>query len=128
MNAEPTNLRPGEFAGLMLKALEASEGRARRRKRDQRPDTIGLDLRRELLARTADDDPNPDDYEGWLLERTFEAPASGPVRAMCAQILEEYRQAQRDASFAAWLREGAPSADADAGSPQDGVRPLPERW
>ncbi len=128
MSLDSRGLRPGEFAALLLRAVDASEGRTRKRKRDQRPDSIGLELRRELLARAAQDDPAPDDFEEWLLERTFEAPASGPVRAMCAQILEEYRLAQKDPSFAAWLREGAPSADADLAESGDGARPLPERW
>jgi hypothetical protein len=37
--------------------------------------------------------------------------ASEGVRAMCVQILEEYRVANADPSFLEWLRSGAPSDD-----------------
>src|SRR5438046_899514 len=71
--------RPAEFARQALATLDASEGRRRRRKRDTTPDKIGLDLKRELLVKTADADPPPDGYEAWLLGRVLAVPASGPV-------------------------------------------------
>lgn len=112
MSEETAPLRPGEFGRLMLQTIEASEGRRRRRKRDTTPDAIGLDLRRSLLAGLAAADPDPDDCEGWLLEQALSAEASGPVRALCVEILDEYRFARQDASFTQWLRAGAASADA----------------
>jgi len=42
---------PGVFARQALKAIEASEGRTMRRKRDQLADVIGLGIKRGLLAR-----------------------------------------------------------------------------
>ena len=110
---QTTILRPGEFSRLALQALAASEGRRRRPKRDQTPDGIGLALKRELLARAAEADPAPDTFEAWLLGQALAAPASGPVRAMCAEIFDEYRVAALDPSFGRWLQEGAPSADAE---------------
>ena len=108
-----TLLRPGEFCRLALNALESSEGRSRRRKRDQTPDRLGLRIKRDLLERAAEADPPPEAFEGWLLEQVLATPASGPVRAMCVQILDEYRAAQTMPSLNEWLVRGAPSADAD---------------
>ena len=108
-------VRPGEFSRQLLKALEASEGRTRRRKRDQQPDVIGLSIKRALLTQAAAEDPEPEAFEAWLLERVLAHPASGPVRAMCGEILDEYRLAAMDSSFYHWLGEGAPSDDAEEG-------------
>src|SRR5690606_22702639 len=41
--------RPADFCRGLLAALDASEGRRRRRKRDTTPDAIGLAIKRELL-------------------------------------------------------------------------------
>jgi hypothetical protein len=107
------SLPPGEFCRLALQALGSSEGRSRRRKRDQTPDTLGLGIKRDLLERAAEADPPPERFEAWLLEQVLATPASGPVRAMCIQILDEYRAAQMTPGLADWLVQGAPSADAD---------------
>jgi hypothetical protein len=109
----PAALRPGAFCQQLLKALDASEGRTKRRKRDQTPDTIGLEIKRTLLSRAAESDPGPDAFEGWLMAEAFATSASGGVRAMCATILEDYRLASVDATFHSWLEEGAHSADAE---------------
>ena len=108
-------LRPSEFCRHLLDALAASEGRRRRRKRDTTPDALGLDLKRDLLLRAIAADPGPEGFEAWLLEQVLAAPASGPVRAMCAEILDEYHVARLDPQFGRWLAAGAPSDDAEAG-------------
>lgn len=108
------SLQPGEFSRYMLRALEASEGRTKRRKRDQRPDEIGLGIKREILRRAAEEEPPAEEFEAWLMAQVAAAPAPGGVRAMCAQILEEYRVANLDRSFGDWLRSGAPSDDASS--------------
>ncbi|MCW5851859.1 MAG: type III secretion fhipep protein [Anaerolineae bacterium] len=113
-------LTPAEFSRQALLALDASEGRSKRRKRDQTPDRLGMDLKRELLQRVAEEAPAPDEFEGWLLQQVILAPASGPVRAMGADILNEYRLSCFDPSFEAWLAEGAPSADALAATSEGG--------
>ncbi|HZU05075.1 MAG TPA: type III secretion fhipep protein [Chloroflexota bacterium] len=118
MRPEATPLPPGEFCRLLLKALEASEGRRRRRKRDQTPDAIGLGLKRELLQRAIAANPAPAEFEGWLLAQALAAPASGPVRALCAEIFDEYRLAAVDPAFRGWLEQGAPSADAEEPAPR----------
>jgi hypothetical protein len=106
-------LRPGAFCRLMLRTIEASEGRRRRRKRNTTPDAIGLEIKRDLLQRAADDDPAPEAFEAWLLQQAITASASGPVRALCGEILVEYQVAQQDPDFGRWLAEGAYSADAN---------------
>jgi hypothetical protein len=110
-------LRPAEFCRLALNTIEASEGRRRRRKRNTTPDAIGLAMQRDLLERAIGDDPAPEDFEAWLLDQALRAPASGPVRAVCIQILDEYRFAAQDVNFGHWLDQGAPSDDARPTSP-----------
>jgi hypothetical protein len=108
-----TTLTPGEFCRLSLQALDVSEGRSRRRKRDQTPDTLGMGVKRDLLERGAAADPPTEAFEAWLMEQVLAAPVSGPVRAMCVQILDEYHAAQISPTLSDWLLQGAPSADAD---------------
>jgi hypothetical protein len=106
--------RPAEVCHHLLAALQASEGRRRRRKRDTTPDAIGLAIKRQLLEGTVRDDPEPEDFEGWLLHQTETAyaEASGPARAMALDVLADWRLATRSDAFRAWLEQGAPSADA----------------
>jgi hypothetical protein len=59
--------RPAEICKALLAALEAADGRRRKRKRDQTPDAIGLSIKRTLLVRAVEDDPNPEAFEEWLL-------------------------------------------------------------
>jgi len=108
----PAELRPSGVCRRLLAALDASEGRRRRRKRDTTPDAIGLSLKRELLEAAARDDPEPDAFEGWLLTRALGASASGPMRAMALAVLGEWRLAVESAGFRGWLLAGAPSEDA----------------
>jgi hypothetical protein len=110
---EPT--RPAVVCRELLAALEASEGRRKRRKRDTTPDTIGLAIKRDLLDRAVSADPDPDAFEGWLLEQCAAAgPAEGGMRAMALSIFEEWRLALAagGAAFRDWLAQGAPSDDA----------------
>ncbi len=122
MTAEPATLQPSAFCRHLLEALEASEGRSRKRKRDQSPDRIGLELRRELLERVVAEDPAPEAFEGWLLEQVLASPFPGPIRALCIQIKEEYRLMALDPRFAEWLAAGAPSDDAEQRRRRDGDR------
>ncbi len=112
MAQQLTSLPPAEFCRLALKALEGAEGQTRRRKRDQRPDQVGLAMKRELLTRGAEAAPEPEAFEAWLMAQVLAAPVPGPVRAMCAEILDEYRLAALDTSLRAWLCAGAPTDDA----------------
>jgi hypothetical protein len=101
----------------LLAALEASEGRRRRRKRDTTPDAIGLGIKRDLLEGAVAGDPEPELFEAWLLERCLCPPIGasvGAVRAMALEVLAEWRLACAAGDFAAWLDHGAPSEDARA--------------
>lgn len=108
-------LRPAEVCRALLTALEASEGRNRKRKRDQKPDTIGLAIKRSLLTRAVQDDPDPGAFEEWLLNypgKCDTGEPSGAVAAMARTVLEEWRLAHSMDAFRVWLEDGAPSADA----------------
>jgi hypothetical protein len=107
-------IRPAHICRQLLAALDASEGRRRRRKRDTTPDAIGLGIKRRLLEQAVRDDPEPADFEGWLLQHTEQGPAtaSGPARAMALDLLADWRLAARSEEFRSWLERGAPSEDA----------------
>ncbi len=119
-------VRPAEICRQLLAALDAAEGRRRRRKRDTTPDSIGMAIKRTLLEETVRDDPDPDGFEGWLLERCLSAgesghdyrtsdvaAPSGSVRAMALDVLAEWRLAQSSGVFRRWLEQGARSDDAE---------------
>src|SRR5205823_14200739 len=107
--------RPSALCAALLSALDASEGRSRRRKRDQTPDRIGLGIKRTLLEDAVRDDPAPVDFERWLLDRCLAAPGgAGATRAMAEDVLREWRLAQRHDPFRRWLWSGAPSDDAES--------------
>jgi hypothetical protein len=109
-------LRPAAVCLALLCALEASEGRRKRRKRDQTPDAIGLGVKRRLLEQAVRDDPEPGDFEGWLLEyseKIEDEPSSGAVTAMARVVFEEWRMAHATVEFKRWLDSGAPSEDAE---------------
>jgi hypothetical protein len=114
---ETGGLRPAQFCRELLLALESTDGRRKRRKRDTRPDSIGIDLKRQLLERAVREDPAPAEFECWLLERCLEVgPGEGAVRAMAVSIRDEWELARLAPSFRFWLAAGAPSEDRDAGS------------
>jgi hypothetical protein len=82
-------MRPAEFSRGLLAALEASEGRRRRRQRDTTPDVIGLGIKRALLERTVADEPEPGDFEAWLVEHCLAAAETvsvGGARAMAVAL------------------------------------------
>jgi hypothetical protein len=105
-------VRPAEICSRLLAALEASEGRRRKRKRNTTPDAIGMAIKRTLLEDTVRQDPEPADYEVWLLERCLVPGPSGPTRAMALEVLSDWRLAQSSVAFREWLQQGAPSDDA----------------
>ena len=113
------DLRPAEICRQLLAAIDAAEGRRRRRKRDTTPDSIGMAIKRTLLEEAVQDDPDPDSFEGWLIERCASAVSapSGSVRAMALEVLGEWRLAQTSGEFRRWLEQGAPSDDGRDGQP-----------
>ena len=112
-------LRPAEVCRALLAALEASEGRRRKRKRDQTPDAFGLAVKRELLRQAVEDDPRPEAFEEWLLNYPLTCKARelvGPTFAMARAVFEEWRLAHASGEFRLWLEQGAPSDDASDGT------------
>jgi hypothetical protein len=99
--------------------MDASEGRRKRRKRDTTPDTIGMEIKRDLLARAAVADPAPEEFEGWLLTQSLDAGTiGGATRAMAREIMDEWRFALASGTFRRWLAEGAASDDRQPGADQ----------
>ncbi len=112
----PAELRPGQLCGELLAALDASEGRRKRRARDTTPDAIGMRIKRELLEEIVRADPEPASFEAWLVQRCLQAGLSdGPVRAMALSIWDEWRLATTTREFRRWLAQGAPSDDRENG-------------
>jgi hypothetical protein len=106
--------RPALVCHALLAALDASDGRRRRRKRDTTPDAIGMSIKRRLLTEAAEADPDPDRFEAWLLERCLtrvQTASLGAARAMAREVLAEWRLAAASADFRDWLAAGAPSED-----------------
>jgi hypothetical protein len=115
----PEAFRPADICRALLAALEAAEGRRRRRKRDQTPDAFGLAVKRDLLQRAMADDPAPEAFEGWLLNYPLTCPApelAGPALAMARAVFEEWQLAHTLGEFRLWLEQGAPSDDAAGGT------------
>ena len=108
-------LRPAEFCRELTAALDASEGRRSRRKRNTTPDAIGMALKRQLLEGVITSDPSPADFEGWLFERCLADKGGGGLQAMALAILEEWRCAAAVDGFRDWLAQGAPSDDRAGG-------------
>jgi hypothetical protein len=107
--------RPADVCKALLAALEASEGRRRKRKRDQTADALGLAVKRDLLRRAVEDDPRPDAFEEWLLNYPLTCKArelAGPASAMARAVFEEWQLAHSLSEFRLWLEQGAPSDDA----------------
>ena len=121
----PAAFRPADVCRALLSALEASEGRRRRRKRDQTADAIGLGVKRALLQQVVHDDPPADAFEAWLLDypaRCERPDLIGPAAAMARAVYEDWRLAHSLGEFRHWLEQGAPSDDVfegkDDGRPQ----------
>jgi hypothetical protein len=108
-------LSPAEVCRALLAALDASEGRRLKRKRDQTPDAFGLAIKRNLLRQVVEDAPPPEAFEQWLLDypSRYDRPElAGPAFAMARAVFEEWRLAHSLTEFRRWLEQGAPSADA----------------
>jgi hypothetical protein len=108
-------MRPAEVCRGLLLALDVSEGRRQRRLRDTTADAIGHAIKRALLERAVAEDPEPDAFEAWLVERCLASAGTvsvGAARAMAREIFDEWRLATRSPEFGAWLGRGAVSDDA----------------
>jgi hypothetical protein len=105
-------MRPAALCRALLRALDDAEGRRRRRQRDTTADALGLAIRRELLERAVADDPEPEAFEGWLLERctaATESVSTGAMRAIAREVFDEWRLVTVAPGFGDWLAQGAAS-------------------
>lgn len=106
---------PAELCRGLLGALDASEGRRKRRARDTTADSIGLAIQRGLLEEIIRDEPAPDEFEAWLLARCeAEGAGDGGVRSMALAIWDQWHLAQHAPDVRAWIVAGARSDDRDA--------------
>lgn len=112
-------LTPAELCRGLLGALDASEGRRKRRARDTTADSIGLAIQRGLLEDVVRDEPAPDEFEAWLLDRCErEGVGDGAIRAMALSIWDQWQLAQRAPDVRAWILAGAQSDDRESGVAQ----------
>jgi hypothetical protein len=110
-----TRVRPAAVCRALLAALEASDGRRKRRHRDTTPDALGMAVKRDLLEAAVRADPEPEAFESWLLEQCWAMAGDvsvGAARAMALDIASECRLAAESPAFRGWLASGAPSDDA----------------
>jgi hypothetical protein len=105
-------LTPAALCRGLLEALDASEGRRKRRVRNTTADSIGFAIQRELLEAAVRDEPTAEDFEGWLHARCLDAgPGDGGHRAMALLIWNEWMLASKSEGVGAWLATGARSDD-----------------
>ena len=105
-------LTPSTLCRGLLDALDASEGRRRRRARNTTADSIGLAIQRELLEAVVRESPDAADFERWLMSRCLaEGESDGATRAMAVLIWQQWRLAAVADDYRAWLTDGARSDD-----------------
>lgn len=105
-------LTPLALCRGMLDALDASEGRRKRRSRNTTADSIGLEIQRAMLADAVREAPDAAHFERWLQERCVaEGESDGAHRAMALMIWHEWQLASQLGDGGAWLTSGARSDD-----------------
>lgn len=111
-------LRPAEFAQLAHASIAASESRRRRRQRDTEPDRVGLEMKLDLLAAIEAADPDPEEFERFLLEYALQpGRPSGPVRGVCSDLWLEWETVVSTPAYADWLRAGGQEIGDEVRSP-----------
>lgn len=96
-----SELRPADMA---LFLLASGDLLPRKRARDQQADLAGLELKRRVLDMLVAYDPEPEELEVCLAQ-IVEAigPPSGPTRAICAGIRDEWEQTAASPGMLNWL-------------------------
>jgi hypothetical protein len=107
----PTNqsdgvaLRPRDLAMLIL---ASGDLQPRQRARDQQADIAGAELKRRVLTRLLQLDPEPAELAATLDRIVHEiGQPTGPTRAVATIILDEFESAQHSPELVAWLLEQA---------------------
>ena len=105
-------LTPAELCRGLLGAVDASEGRRRRRSRNTTADSIGMEIQRALLEGAVREAPDAPDFERWLLDRCMaEGESDGATRAMALFIWHQWQLASEAGDYREWITRGAPSDD-----------------
>ena len=98
-------MRPRDLALLLLASEEL---RPRKRLRSQYPDNLGMELKRSLLQRVADLDPEADELESILARLIDEmGPPPGPIRAQAVGFRDDWRGLKANPDWLEQLREEA---------------------
>src|SRR4051812_26305898 len=106
------SVTPVQLCGGLLSALDASEGRRRRRSRNTTADSIGLSIQRSLLEEAVREGPSAEEFERWLQRRCVaQGESDGSYRAMALLIWHEWQLASQMDDVSAWLTSGARSDD-----------------
>lgn len=114
-----SSLRPSDLA---LFLLASGEMLPRKRARDQQADLAGLELKRRILDLLVSIDPEPEELDAALIGIVGElGPPTGPTRAICGTIRDEWEAAALEPGFAEWLIEQALRESANP-SARDGKR------
>jgi len=112
-------LTPAELCRGLLGALDASEGRRKRRVRNTNADSIGLAIQRDILEAVVRDAPAPDEFEAWLMARCeAEGVADGAQRAMALFVWDQWQLALQAPDVQAWILAGGQSDDRESGAAQ----------
>jgi hypothetical protein len=112
MNEPPADepLRPRTLALLLLASGDLLP---RQRARDQQADVAGMELKRRVLQRLAERDPEPAELDAVLAEFVEETgPPFGPTRAVAGLVRDEWRAALVTPEWVAQLvREAVEHSD-----------------
>jgi hypothetical protein len=99
------DIRPSELAVFLL---ASGESQPRKRARDQQADIAGLELKRHVLKLLIAADPEPSELDAALMRIVTQlGPPTGPTRAICGTIREEWEVAALDPGFTEWLIDQA---------------------
>ncbi len=100
-----SDMRPSDLA---LFLLASGENQPRKRARDQQADIAGLELKRHVLDLLIAADPEPAELDSALMRIIAELGApTGPTRAICVTIREEWEAAALAPGFTEWLIDQA---------------------
>jgi len=109
-------MRPRDLALLLLASEEL---RPRKRLRSQYPDNLGMELKRSLLQRVVDLDPEAAELESVLARLIDElGPAPGPIRALAVVFRDDWRGLEANPEWLEQLREEAAREGGDGGGRQ----------
>jgi hypothetical protein len=113
MSTMTNDMRPSDLA---LFLLASGENQPRKRARDQQADIAGLELKRQVLDLLISADPEPAELDAALMQIISQLGApTGPTRAICGTIREEWEAALLAPIFSEWLIEQALRESASPG-------------